>query len=128
MSETRGESQFSPADADAIANAMAAGDSPAHVRTLRMMVRSLTTQFHHEQAARQDAESAMRGEIEALREELATQRRATAQMMRERGAIETVCSFCLTHMSGPVGAAPENTSHGICEKCLEEKYPEKVTA
>jgi hypothetical protein len=87
VSETRGEYRFSPADADAIANAMACeGDSPAHVRTLRMMVKRLTTQLHNEQAARKDGETELRGEIEALREELAQQRRVTAQMMRERAA------------------------------------------
>ena len=42
--------------------------------------------------------------------------------------IETVCAWCSTHLSGPVGARPERVSHGICPQCLEEKFPEKVTA
>ena len=28
----------------------------------------------------------------------------------------------------PVGADSAHKSHGICPKCMEEKFPEKVTA
>jgi hypothetical protein len=40
--------------------------------------------------------------------------------------IETVCAWCVPHkhLSGPVGAAPENVSHGICPQCLREQFPE----
>ena len=84
MSETRGEYRFSPDDADAIANAMAAGDGVLSLRSLRTMVRTLTTQLNNERKARVEAEAGLRGEIELLRDELAAQRRVTAQMMRER--------------------------------------------
>jgi hypothetical protein len=130
VSETRPEYKFTPADADAIANAMAAGDGliDGNIRALRVSVKTLSTQLRNEKAARLDAESSLRGELEELREELATQRRVTAQMMRERETIETVCAWCGSHLEGLAGAAPEHVSHGICEKCLEEKFPERVTA
>ena len=71
---------------------------------------------------------ALTREIKALREELAHQRRLTARLMPGQEDIETVCAWCGVHMSGPVGADREHTSHGICEKCLDVEFPEKVTA
>ena len=46
----------------------------------------------------------------------------------EAEAIETVCAWCHRHMSGPVGAPPERTSHGICARCAEREFPGEVTA
>ena len=136
MSETRGT--YTPADADAIANAMAAGDGliGGNIRALRMSLKTLATQLHNEKAARLDAESGLTAELEGLREELTAQRRVIAQLMRERVAapvlkaseIETVCAWCGKHISGPEGASPERVSHGLCPECLEEKFPEKATA
>jgi len=48
--------------------------------------------------------------------------------LEESRQIETVCAWCQTHMSGPVGAAPERVSHGICPECLKEHFHEEVTA
>jgi hypothetical protein len=48
--------------------------------------------------------------------------------LEEAREIETVCAWCNTHLSGPVGAAPENVSHGICVTCAEAFEPEAVTA
>ena len=50
------------------------------------------------------------------------------RLMPGQEDIETVCAWCGVHMSGPVGADREHTSHGICEKCLDVEFPEKVTA
>ena len=88
MSETRGT--YTPADADAIANAMAAGDTSvsglvgANIRALRVSCKTLATQLHKEQQARADAETTLRDEIAALHSELETQRRMIAQLLRER--------------------------------------------
>ena len=60
--------------------------------------------------------------------QIARQRRLTARLMPGQEDIETVCAWCGVHMSGPVGADREHTSHGICEKCLDVEFPEKVTA
>ena len=49
------------------------------------------------------------------------------EALEKAAEIETVCAWCHRHMSGPVGAAPQRVSHGICPQCLEEKFPEKVT-
>lgn len=48
--------------------------------------------------------------------------------LEESRQIETVCAWCQTHMSGPVGAAPERVSHGICPECLKEHFHEEMTA
>ena len=79
MSETKG-TYYTPADADAIANAMAyQPDGVLSLHSLRSMVRTLTTQLHNEKKARLDAEALLRAELEE-------QRRMTAQLMRERVA------------------------------------------
>ena len=85
MSEPKGEYKFTPEDADAIANAMAyQPDGVLSLRSLRAMVRTLTTQLHKEKAARLDSETALRDEIAALCSELETQKRMIAQLLRER--------------------------------------------
>ena len=86
MSETKG-TYYTPADADAIANAMAyQPDGVLSLHSLRSMVRTLTTQLHNEKKARVAAESGLTAELEGLREELGTQKRMIAQLMRERVA------------------------------------------
>ena len=86
MSETKG-TYYTPADADAIANAMAyQPDGVLSLHSLRSMVRTLTTQLNNERKARVAAESGLTAELEGLREELGTQKRMIAQLMRERVA------------------------------------------
>ena len=89
MSETAGEYRFSPADADAIANAMAVGDRliDGNIKAIRTSVKTLYTQLHKEQRAREDSEALLRDEIAALRSELETQKRMIAQLMRERAVV-----------------------------------------
>ena len=48
--------------------------------------------------------------------------------LEEAREIETVCSWCNAHLSGPVGADAEHTSHGICATCAEAFEPEAVRA
>ncbi len=86
MSEPRGEYRYSTEDADAIANAMAFGDGlvDGNIRALRTSVKTLYTQLHKEQQARQESETQLRDEIAALRSELETQKRVIVQLMRER--------------------------------------------
>ena len=85
MSETK-DTYYTPADADAIANAMAAEDGVLSLHSLRSMVRTLGTHLRNEKAARLDAETLLRDEIAALYSELETQKRMIAQLMRERVA------------------------------------------
>ena len=86
MSETK-STYYTPADADAIANAMAyQPDGVLSLHSLRSMVRTLTTQLHNERKARVAAEAELTLGLDGLREELATQRRVIAQLMRERVA------------------------------------------
>lgn len=72
---------------------------------------------HSEESAARDASEFYGYQVSELRK-----RRAAAE-------IEVVCAWCVPHkhLSGPVGASPENVSHGICPQCLEEKFPEMVT-
>jgi len=59
-----------------------------------------------------------------LGKQLDSARRAEWDRQEDAGEIETVCCICHAHLRGPVGAP--RVSHGLCDKCLEEKFPEKV--
>ena len=142
MSETHG-THFTPADADDIANSMAydgrsdaerkidrlsqlVAYSGGQVQNLSGEVRSLRKQvddYSQEELRRETDLAQLKDEVDGLRQWV-------VRLVREREAaeIETVCAWCGKHISGPEDAAPERVSHGICPKCLEEKFPEMVTA
>ena len=96
------------------------------VQNLSDEVRALREQVDESvrQNSRTEAElAALRGQVDGLKQWV-------GRLVREKEAaeIETVCAWCHRHMTGPVGAAPERVSHGICPKCLEEKFSEKAAA
>ena len=80
--------RYSEADQIAIGQAIEAGEGliDGNIRALRTSVKTLYTQLHKEQQARQDSEAQLRDEIAALQSELHTQKRIIAQLMRERVA------------------------------------------
>ena len=89
MSETVGEYRVGPANENAISNAQTAGDSliGGNINALRVSYKTLATQLHKEQQAREASEVLLRDEIAALRSELETQKRMIAQLMRERAVV-----------------------------------------
>ena len=144
MSETHG-THFTPADADDIANSMAydgrsdterkmsrlsqlVAYTGGQVQNLSGEVRSLRKQvddYSQEELRRETDLAQLKDQVDGLRQWV-------VRLVREKEAaeIETVCAWCVPHkhISGPVGAPPERVSHGICPKCLEEKFPEKAAA
>ena len=113
MSETAGEYRFCPADQELIGAAMEAEAIEAKAAKLK-----------------ERQERRMRFLENSIRQLTANgiQLQDRMSALEKAAEIETVCAWCHEHMSGPVGAAPERVSHGICPRCLEEKFPEKVTS
>lgn len=143
MSEPKGEYKFTPEDADAIANAMAydgrsdterkvdrlsqrVAYAEGQVQNLSGEVRGLRRQV--DDYRQEDLRTA--ADLAQLKDEVDGLRQWVVRLVREKEAaeIETVCAWCGEHISGPEDAAPERVSHGICPKCLEEKFPEMATA
>ncbi len=138
------EAQFSATDQVLIGQAMEYGDgrsaterkmdrlsqrvayAEGQVQNLSDEVRALRKQVdENSQEASRTASN-----LAALKDQVDGLRQWVVRLVREKEAadIETVCAWCGVHMSGPVGADREHTSHGICEKCLDVEFPEKVTA
>lgn len=92
----------------------------AEVKALREQLRALETRLRQIELGLEAATAL----ADHLGKQLDSARRAEWDRQEDAGEIETVCCICHAHLRGPEGAP--RVSHGLCDKCLEEKFPEKV--